>query len=153
MASMGVWRNFAVVLLVLVAVLSGCITGSGAGSDVIDAVTPDPHQSLGCYDEGIDGAPGRNCSMFVGGTQAEVVAKLANALTTEGFAVGCSSSASSASAITVSGARPDLRVTATVASTGSVADKPIPFGWVGVNIDASEYKNSVPSESGPCSVR
>lgn|SRR5690242_2059788 len=132
--------------VILVCIPSGCITGSGRGSDVIDAVVPDPHQMVTCADEGIDGPPGRTCTMAVGGVQRDVVHRLVTALADRGFEVACTtgSQINGGTSVTVNASRPDLRVTASVYSTGMVGDKPIPFGFVGLNIDASEYKDSVP---------
>ncbi len=129
---------------------------------MIEKLTPTPSQGLGCFDEGIDGPPGRSCAMIAEGSQADVVSRLVNGLHQQGFATACSLSNSGTGGIQVMGTRPDLRVIAETVPAGfavvhdgdaifylpgtqiSGHQVPIPTGSVGVTIDASEYKNSTP---------
>jgi hypothetical protein len=157
------------VCLVMALTTSGCILGSSKGAGVVGAVVPDPHKEMACANEGIDGPPGRVCSFMVGGTQQEVVRRLADALTEQGFTVACGpSSLGLPGAVSVAGARPDVRVTADVIPSGfavlsggdsiwfalgtQIAGKhdPIQPGWVGVEIDASEYTNAVSVGANRC---
>jgi hypothetical protein len=141
-------------------VLAGCVLGSSKGSDVIAKLTPTPSQALGCFDQGIDGPPGRSCAMIAKGSQADIVSRLVNGLHQQGFTTRCSISNSGTGGVDAVGVRPDLRVDATTVPTGLAVvhdgdaifyppgtpidghKTPIPAGWVGLTIDASEYTNS-----------
>jgi hypothetical protein len=140
--------------------LGGCVLGSSKGGDVIEKLTPTPSRGLGCFDEGIDGPPGRSCAMIATGSQADVVSRLVNGLHEQGFTTRCSKSNTGTGGIEVIGARPDLSVDATTVPAGFAVvhdgdaifylpgtrigghHVPIPAGSVGLTIDASEYTNS-----------
>jgi|SRR5947209_19775351 len=142
--------------------LGGCVLGSTKGSDVIAKLTPTPSQGLGCFDEGIDGPPGRSCAMIAQGSQADVVARLVNGLHQQGFTTRCSMSNTGTGGIEVIGARPDLSVDATTVPAGFAVVQngdaifylpgtqidghkvTIPAGSIGLTIDASEYTNRTP---------
>ena len=142
---------------------SGCILGSSKAGDVIAKALPTPNQQLACRDEGIDGPHGRQCVLIVPGAEADVIKRLVNGLTQQGFTTACGQTSTGVPGVEVIGVRPDMRVVADVMPHGfaqlfdggaiffppgaavNVNGKKvtIPDGSVGLTIDASEYQTAV----------
>jgi len=97
---------------------SGCILGSNKANDVITKVLPTPNQQLACGNVGIDGPPGRACALIVAGSENDVVKRLVNGLTEQGFTTACDQSSTGVPGIEVVGVRHDMRVVADVMPQG-----------------------------------
>ena len=148
----------ALLCLVLGLGASSCILGSSKANGVITNVVPTPNQQLACGDEGIDGPHGRQCALIVQGSEADVIKRLVNGLTQQGFTAACGQTSTGVPGVEVIGVRRDMRVVADVMPQGfaqlfdgeAIFFPPgaavnlngkkitIPNGSVGLTIDASE---------------
>jgi hypothetical protein len=97
---------------------SGCILGSSKAEDVIAKALPTPNRQLACNDEGVDGPPGRSCALIVQGSENDVVNRLVNGLTEQGFATECDQTSTGVPGIEVVGVRHDMQVIADVMPQG-----------------------------------
>ncbi len=115
---------FALLCAALCLVTGGCILGSNKANDVITKVLPTPNQQLACGNEGIDGPPGRSCALIVAGSENDVVKRLVNGLTEQGFTTACDQTSTGVPGIEVVGVRSDMQVIADVMPQGfaQVAD-------------------------------